>query len=297
MITVDDLHAVPLFKELPDGEAATVASRLADVRLREGEWLLHEGEQASFFMLLEGRLELFKVVHGIERKLDEYEVGTYFGEVPLLLGSPAIASLRAKLPSRVAQLDQNEFRAMFAECSTFRGELLAMMTRRIARLQTLAQTEPPPTATIVGHRYDIACHHLRDFLSRNRVVFKWADPTVPSDGAPPREGDRFPMVILPDGRKLVTPTLRELAEGLALQTEPNSTAYDVAIVGAGPAGHRTGSGLRLPRLRRRRAGRRLRPTHDRQLGAPPICPPSKSTISMCRSTPRPARKRSSAASI
>jgi len=236
MITVDDLHAVPLFKELPDGEAATVASRLADVRLREGEWLLHEGEQASFFMLLEGRLELFKVVHGIERKLDEYEVGTYFGEVPLLLGSPAIASLRAKLPSRVAQLDQNEFRAMFAECSTFRGELLAMMTRRIARLQTLAQTEPPPTATIVGHRYDIACHHLRDFLSRNRVVFKWADPTVPSDGAPPREGDRFPMVILPDGRKLVTPTLRELAEGLDLQTEPNSTAYDVAIVGAGPAG-------------------------------------------------------------
>jgi len=62
MITVDDLHAVPLFKELPDDEAATVASRLADVRLRPGDWLLHEGEQPSFFMLLEGRLELFKIV-------------------------------------------------------------------------------------------------------------------------------------------------------------------------------------------------------------------------------------------
>ena len=45
------------------------------------------------------------MVHGIERRLDEYGPGTYFGEVPLLLGSPAIASLRAKEPSRVAQLD------------------------------------------------------------------------------------------------------------------------------------------------------------------------------------------------
>ena len=88
MITVADLRAIPLFAELPDDEADVVASRLADVRLRAGEWLLHEGEQPSFFLLLEGRLELFKLVHGVERKLDEYEVGTYFGEVPLLLGAP-----------------------------------------------------------------------------------------------------------------------------------------------------------------------------------------------------------------
>ena len=46
---------------------SAVASRLADVRLRAGDWLIHEGEQPSFFLLLEGRLELFKMVHGVER--------------------------------------------------------------------------------------------------------------------------------------------------------------------------------------------------------------------------------------
>ncbi len=234
MITVDDLHAIPLFRDLPDDEARTVASRLADVHLRAGEWLIHEGEQPSFFLLLEGTLELFKVVHGVERRLDEYGVGVYFGEVPLLLGSPAIASLRAKEPSRVAQLASEDFRAMFSECSTFAGELLGTMTHRVSRLQELAKMAPPPTATIVGHRYDVACHRLRDFLRRNRVVFRWDD--LAQAGNRPVEGDRFPMVLLPDGGKLVTPTLRELAEGLGLPTAPRREVYDVAIVGAGPAG-------------------------------------------------------------
>lgn len=49
-------------------------------------------------------------------------------------------------------------------------------------------------------------------------------------------GDRFPIVKLPDGSRLVTPTLRELAEKLGLQTRPRDTAYDVAVIGGGPTG-------------------------------------------------------------
>jgi thioredoxin reductase (NADPH) len=51
-----------------------------------------------------------------------------------------------------------------------------------------------------------------------------------------RNAARFPVVILADGRRLDAPTLRELAEGLKLQTCPGSGSYDVAIVGGGPAG-------------------------------------------------------------
>ncbi|MEO8751470.1 MAG: FAD-dependent oxidoreductase [Casimicrobiaceae bacterium] len=239
MITIEELRSVPLFAALPDDEAEALAARLADVRLREGDWLIHEGEQPSFFMVIEGSLELRKVVHGIERHLDDYRAGTYFGEVPLLLGAPAIASLRAREPSRVARLEQADFTSLFSMCETFAAELARTMTHRLTRLQDLAKLAPPPTVTIVGHRYDIACHHLRDFLLRNRVVFRWHDPAHPKsvDGfAPPDPGDRFPMVILPDGGRLVTPTLRELAQRLGLQTVPGDSAYDLAIIGAGPAG-------------------------------------------------------------
>jgi thioredoxin reductase (NADPH) len=239
MITPQELRSIPLFAALPDDEAETLASRLADVHLRVGDWLLHEGEQPSFFLLIDGELELRKVVHGAERRINVYRTGDYFGELPLLLGSPAIASLRALVPTRVAQLDDGDFRELFSACDVFASELTRTMTQRFGRLRHLATEPPPANVTIVGHRYDVACHRLRDFLARNHVSFRWVDPTRPqlSNGiAPPQPGDRYPVVILADGKRLVTPGLRELADGLRLQTTPSDAVYDVAIIGGGPAG-------------------------------------------------------------
>jgi thioredoxin reductase (NADPH) len=239
MITATELRSIPLLASLPDSEAAALAGRLADVHLREGDWLIHEGEQPSFFLLIEGALEVRKIVHGSERRIDIYRPGMYFGELPLLLGSMAIASLRAMEPTRVAQLDQGDFSELFGACSTFAAELTQTMTDRFQRLRGLAGEAAPAGVTIVGHRYDVACHQLRDFLARNRIAFRWHDPTRPSrtgaaEAAGP--GDRFPVVILPDGQRLITPDLRELATKLGLRTTPSADAYDVIIVGAGPAG-------------------------------------------------------------
>lgn len=239
MITAPELRSIPLFATLPDREAAALTARLADVHLRAGDWLLHEGEQPSFFMVIAGMLEVRKVVHGAERRVDVCRPGNYFGEFALLLGSPSIASLRALETSRVAQLDHGDFFDLFAACETFSSELTHSMTQRFATLRTLAGEQQPASVTIVGHPYDIACHQLRDFLSRNRVMFRWHDPTKPQPSSvfePPQAGDRFPVVILPDGERLRTPSLRELAEKLGLQTAPSDTAYDVVIIGAGPAG-------------------------------------------------------------
>jgi thioredoxin reductase (NADPH) len=159
--------------------------------------------------------------------------------LPLLLGSPATARLRAIAPSGVAKLDPGDYTVLFSTCVTSASELTRTMTPRYARVRRLAAQAPPATATIVGHRYDIACHHLRDFLARNRIVFRWLDPTRPDLAGgvpPPREGDRYPMVLLPDGTRLVTPTLRELAQCCGLQTVPRAAQYDLAIIGGGPAG-------------------------------------------------------------
>jgi thioredoxin reductase (NADPH) len=239
MITAPELRSIPLFAALPDREAEALTARMADVRLRAGEWLLHEGEQPSFFMVLGGALEVRKNVHGAERRVDVRRPGTYFGELALLLGAPSIASLRAMEESRVAQLSQDDFHDLVEACATFRSELTGSMTQRFGSIRALAAEKLPATVTIVGHPYDVACHQLRDFLSRNRVSFRWHDPTRPSPTgwfAPPQPGDRFPVVILPDGERLQTPGLRELADKLGLQTKPAGKTYDVAIIGAGPAG-------------------------------------------------------------
>ena len=240
MITPELLKDVPLFAEVPHAELSTIAARAADVDLRDGEWLIHEGEAPAFFILLSGRLSVSKSYGGIERVISEYDAPTFFGELPLLLGSPAIASLRATTASRVSRLDERDFRELIVACPKLNAELLRMMATRVGYLQQAALETPVATVTIIGHRFDLACHDVRDFLARNRVQFRWHDPRDPEArvglAAAPQADEVYPVVVLADGSRLITPTFRELAERLGLNTVPAQTSYDVTIVGGGPAG-------------------------------------------------------------
>ena len=98
MITAELLMQVPLFAGTPETERTSIAAHAADLYLRAGEWLLLEGELPAFFVLLEGRMEVLKRMGEHDQRLTFYQPGDYFGEVPLLLGAPAIASLRAASP-------------------------------------------------------------------------------------------------------------------------------------------------------------------------------------------------------
>src|SRR5664279_2624639 len=124
MITPDLLKDVPLFAEVPPTELSSIAARAADIQLRAGEWLINEGEAAAFFILLSGRIEVSKSYGGIERKINEYVPGMFAGEIPLLLGSPAIARLRATEASRVFRLDERDFRELIVACPKLNAELL-----------------------------------------------------------------------------------------------------------------------------------------------------------------------------
>jgi thioredoxin reductase (NADPH) len=243
MITVELLRSVPLLAKVPEGELGVIASRAADIRLRPNDWLIQEGELPSFFIVLSGSVEVLKMLGGADRVINRYGPGDYGGELPLLLGSPAIASLRATEPARVARLDSADFRDLIVACPKLNAEIMRTMAARIDRVQQLnadAMMAPVATVTLVGHRYDVACHELRDFLTRNHVAFRWYDIRDPAarSGLPaePQPDEAFPVVVLPDGRRLTTPTFREVADGLGLQTTPSEGVYDLAIIGAGPAG-------------------------------------------------------------
>ena len=242
MITAELLRGVPLFAEVPEAELKVIASRAADIRLRPNDWLIREGELPSFFMVLSGGVDVLKSLGGGDRVINHYGAGEYGGEVPLLLRSPSIASLRATETSRVARLESDDFHELVVSCPRLNEELMRTMAARIGHVQQVnASTAPAPTVTLIGHRYDIACHQLRDFLTRNHIAYRWHDLRDPEARAQLTStfepGDDFPLVILPDGARLVMPSFREVAQGLGLQTMPaEGVVYDVAIIGAGPAG-------------------------------------------------------------
>ncbi len=239
MITPDDLQKLPFFAPLSPDERATIAARAADVRARAGEWLLHEGESPSFFVLLEGHLTVTKRIGDFEQTINDYVPGTFFGEVPLLLGAPAVASVAATEDSRVLRLGAHDFRELILPSPALSIEILKVMATRVDALSHAVSEGPLASVTIVGPRWDPVCHDLRDFLARNHVSFTWLDPddvtAWRAADAELRNGP-LPLVALADGTRMVAPSKRELAERIGLQTEPHDVQYDVAIIGAGPAG-------------------------------------------------------------
>ena len=121
MITAELLKRIPLFAGIPDDERASLAARAADVRLNADEWLILEGQTPSFFALLEGRLSVEKNIAGRDQQLLTYDPGEYFGEVPLLLAAPAVASVRAMEPARVMRLDPADFHELISHCRVLNG--------------------------------------------------------------------------------------------------------------------------------------------------------------------------------
>jgi thioredoxin reductase (NADPH) len=84
-------------------------------------------------------------------------------------------------------------------------------------------------------------YRIRDFLSRNGRPYEWVDAT---NGERVREilgsssvtQGALPICILPDGRRLSPATVEQVAAGLGMVSGPLRSEYDLAIVGAGPAG-------------------------------------------------------------
>jgi len=94
---------------------------------------------------------------------------------------------------------------------------------------------------VVGHQWARDAHKIKDFLGRNQVPFRWLDldrtreagALLKSAGL---EHAALPVVFMPDGIALQDPPLADLAAQLGMHVHADLRYYDVAIVGAGPAG-------------------------------------------------------------
>lgn len=97
-----------------------------------------------------------------------------------------------------------------------------------------------PGVTVIGPSRSQLTFGLNDFLTRNNVAHQQLN------GDDPQTVDRLaelgiaytgePLVLLPDGRKLRTPTVDELADNLGFPGDAQKADYDLVIIGAGPAG-------------------------------------------------------------
>ena len=94
---------------------------------------------------------------------------------------------------------------------------------------------------VVGHRWSERSHDIKRFLASNHVPYRWYD--IERDAEAQRLRDLaqattadLPLVLVPDGDTLRSPSTLDLAVALGLRTSAQQPLYDVCIVGGGPAG-------------------------------------------------------------
>jgi thioredoxin reductase (NADPH) len=97
---------------------------------------------------------------------------------------------------------------------------------------------------VLGTRWSPQSYELRDFLARNHVPYQWVDVELSANDPETKrliealgvEASRLPVVLFPDGTKLLESGPMHVAQKVGLRTHAQTDFYDLAIVGGGPAG-------------------------------------------------------------
>ncbi len=243
MLTLEEIGRVAVFADLDPDACDRLCRVAADITLAAGEYAAHEGDGPVLFGMLEGRIEVVKLVDGVESVIGERLPGDIIGELSITLGMPQPAGYRAMEASRVFRLEPDDYRAFAAVEPEVERRVDALAQNRLGGnrgLRARLAEAAPFRATVLGYRWDASCAELRRFLDRNQIRFRWLQPDVPGDteaweGELPAEGD-YPVLRVGSGKTVVRPQLRRVAELLEIATEPAAAEYDTVIVGAGPAG-------------------------------------------------------------
>jgi thioredoxin reductase (NADPH) len=97
---------------------------------------------------------------------------------------------------------------------------------------------------VLGTRWSPKSYELRDFLARNRVPYQWIDAEASANDPETKrllealgpEASSLPVVLFPDGTKLLESVPADVAQKVGLRTRAQTNFYDLAIIGGGPAG-------------------------------------------------------------
>jgi thioredoxin reductase (NADPH) len=173
-------------------------------------------------------------------EMTEVVPGEVMAELGQLSGRQDLAVFDARAVGDVETIvvPPDALRALLVEEAELGERILrALILRRVALIE-MGFGGP----VLIGAVKSPEVTRLSGYLERNAIPFRVLDPETDRDAAPLLERfaaqrGELPLVVVPDGTVLRNPTKHELARALGLVARTfRSEPYDVAIVGAGPAG-------------------------------------------------------------
>ncbi len=191
------------------------------------------------FVLIKGRVSVARRDPlGHETPVVEQGPGEFVADVGQLSGQPAFVDVHAIDDVETLLIPPENLRALMIEEPEIGERIMhALILRRVALIEAGAGGP-----VLIGAENSPDVVRLQGFLARNAYPHQLLDPAQDLDAAKlveqyaPNPSD-LPLAICPKGTILKNPNETELARALGMvPIDERDRTYDVAVVGAGPAG-------------------------------------------------------------
>jgi thioredoxin reductase (NADPH) len=231
-------HDPAAFPKLDDTQIAALG-KFAKLRtVQPGETLIAAGERDyNFFVIKSGEVDVVDNSSGQEVVVAVHERQEFTGDVDMLTGRTAIASVVARTACEVYEISPEDLRRILGELPKVSDVLLRAFIMR----RQLLEESGFSAVRVVGSRYSRDTHRIRQFLAKNKVPFSWID--LENDSQVDAllnqfrvTPDQTPVVVCCGNMILRNPSNAEVGELLGIKKPLREAMYDLAIVGAGPAG-------------------------------------------------------------
>ena len=228
-----------LFPRLTEAQISEIEQRAELKSFKNGEILYATGtKNFNCYVVKSGEVEIVNRSNGESKIVTTAGARQFTGDVGLLTGSPAVIDAIALGDCQVWEIKNTELKKLLQENSPISDIFVRAFIARKKRLDEL----PGFTGLrVIGSRYSGDTLRIRNFLAKNRIWFTWIDlENDPEIDALLEQlniaVEDTPVVTNADLWLLKNPANEKLAELLGIKTPLNDTVYDLAVVGAGPAG-------------------------------------------------------------
>jgi thioredoxin reductase (NADPH) len=205
---------------------------------KAGDVLVHVGEHDfKFYVIRSGEVEIIDQTGDVPATIAVHGRGEFTGDVSHLTGTAAIFTAVALSDCEAWAISSELLRQLINQCPEV-GDII--LRAFMARRQLVRESGTFTGQRVVGSRYSPDTFRIRDFLAKNLVLFTWIDlesnPDV--DHLLKQFGltEADTPVVICKQHVLRNPSNRELADIIGIHRPVERTVYDLAVVGAGPAG-------------------------------------------------------------
>jgi thioredoxin reductase (NADPH) len=195
---------------------------------------MYGDRDTDMFVVLTGEIESrLPVKGGGSKRFRSLRAGEFTGELNVLNTQRSVAEARTASTSRLLRVSRMNLRTLMrAEGDLANIIVSACIWRRIGMI-----SDPSTGVVLRGCEGDPDLLSLRRFLVRNYYPHRIEELLTNDEPGNGLAATKMPEVELLDGRVLVRPAICDLADELGITEVPEPhTIYDIAVVGAGPAG-------------------------------------------------------------